>query len=192
MARDRRRVMLESGPKLDMRRLPLKANTLFWTNWQYSSGLVVKIRANLGSRWGSIDLEHDSQRQTVHLEGLPRHFGGCQWYAICPRTGRRTLTLWMPPGSPIFASRHAWPRQVAYKTQFEDMVGRAWSAKARVARRLGGDDPSGYVLPRKPRWMRWPTFDKLAERYYQAEDAIDYACARKLASLLRRYPGVSV
>lgn len=187
MARDRRRVVLQSGPKLDIRKLPLKANTTFWTSWRYSTGLEVGIRVTLGHRWGSMTLEHAQRRQEIHLEAQPRHFGGCQWYALCPRTGRRALTLWMPPGSPIFASRWAWPHQVAYATQFEDPVGRAWSAKRRVVRRLGSRDPNDYELRRRPKGMRRRTYAKLTERYWAAEAALDDHLFQFMNRLVRRY-----
>jgi hypothetical protein len=187
MARDRRRVMLEAGPKLDIRKLSLKANTSLWMTWSYTTGLVLTIRVTTGERWGTMDLEHGTQRQSLHLEGLPCPYGGVRWFALCPRTSRRVLTLWQPPGSPIFASRHTWPRQVAYATQFEDAAGRAWSAKRRVARRLGSTDANDYDLRRRPRGMRRRTYDRLAARYWEAEDRLDDAICGSLARLLRRY-----
>ncbi len=187
MPRARCRVMLESGPKLDIRKLPLKANTAFRTTWRWSNGLVVNIAVTLGSRWGSLELEHGQQRQYIHLEALPRHFGGCQWYALCPRTGRRALTLWRPPGSPIFASRHTWGRQVAYGVQFEDATARAWSVKRRVVRRLGGRDPDNYTLPRRPKGMRRPTYNRLTARYWAAEERLDEMIVDVLDKLVRRY-----
>jgi hypothetical protein len=93
----------------------------------------------------------------------------------------------MPPGSPIFASRHAWPRQVAYASQFEDPVGRAWRTKRRITQRLGNDDPNDYDLPDKPRWMRWRTYERLAKRYWAAEDALDEQVAQAAIRLMCRY-----
>lgn len=179
--------MLESGPKLDLRRLRLKANTCGTTIWTYTSGLVVTIHAELGERCGTIVLEYGQQRQCIHLEAVPRHFGGCQFYALCPRTWRRVLTLWRPPGSPIFASRHAWPRQVAYGVQFEDATARAWSAKRKVVRRLGGQDPDDYTLPRRPRGMRRHTYRRLTARYWAAEERLDEMLVGVVDRLMRRY-----
>lgn len=187
MPRDRQRVMLESGPKLDLRRLRLKANARSSWVWTYTSGLIVTISVELGELWGTLILEHGSKRQTVHMEGLPRPYGGVQWYATCPTTGRRALVLWKPPGSPIFASRHAWGRQVAYAVQFEDATARAWSAKRRVVRRLGGRDPDDYTLPRRPRGMRRPTYNRLTARYWAAEERLDEMIVDVMDRIMRRY-----
>jgi hypothetical protein len=36
------------------------------------------------------------------------HFGGRQWYFVCPYTKRRVSVLWMPPGARYFACRQRW------------------------------------------------------------------------------------
>ena len=187
MSRDRRRVMLEVGPKLDIRKLPIKAETTFWTAWRWSTGLVVNISIDAGARWGSMVLDHEGRRQEIGLEALPKPFGGVQWYALCPRTGRRVLTLWKPSGSPIFASRHTWRGQVAYRSQFEDGIARAWSAKRRITRKLGSDDPDDYELRRRPRGMRRRTYAGLVARYEHAEARLDHFAGAAIARLIQRY-----
>ena len=57
----------------------------------------------------------------------------------CPKTWRRVRVLYRPAGATSFASRHAWPRQVAYAPQFLDATGRAWRTKAKVNARLLGE-----------------------------------------------------
>ncbi len=154
MPRDRRRFPLEAGPKLDVNALRLRPNTHLFARMSYRSGLSVAVAACPGEHDGWLDLTFEGQRQRIPLEARPRPFGGCQWYMRCPYTGRRVATLWRPPGASGFASRHAW-RNAAYATQFQDSTSRAWTAKRKVARRLGSMDPNDYDLPEKPRWMRW-------------------------------------
>lgn len=187
MARPRRRVMLEAYPKLDLRKLGLRANRRLTARYRYSSGLNMTVTATLGERWGSMVLEYDGRRQTIELEAVSRHLGGYQWFTRCPVSHRRALVLWRPAGSPIFASRRAWPGQVAHATQFEDAVGRAWAAKRRVVRRLGSTDPNDYDLRRRPKGMRRHTYAKLTGRYWAAEQALDDHLFQFMNRLVRRY-----
>ncbi len=80
---------------------------------------------------------------------MPRHFGGRQWYFVCPRTCRSVSVLWKPPGATQFASRQFWGRQVAYASQFETPSDRALRGKAKIKARLIADlDPDEWDFPR--------------------------------------------
>jgi hypothetical protein len=80
----------------------------------------------------------------------------------------------MPPGADRFYSRQAWGKQVAYSTQFESKFDRAISARQKVKSRLIADlDPRDWELPPKPKWMRWDTYERLAEKYQFQQIKID-------------------
>jgi hypothetical protein len=53
------------------------------------------------------------QVQRVAIVGEPCHFGGAQWFWLCPATGRRVRNLYLPNGGTRFLSRDAyslrWP-----------------------------------------------------------------------------------
>jgi ATP sulfurylase len=53
----------------------------------------------------------------IQLEEHPLPYGGERWYALCPRTGRRSTALVLPPGETQFASVKGW--NVAYGSQRE-------------------------------------------------------------------------
>jgi hypothetical protein len=177
MPRWRERVRLEDGLKLDLNELIAKklvrlgafsTSRLNW--WRRMSGETiasVKITADmtdLDNPW--LRLELGALDQRIALDFDTRHFGGRQWYFRCPRTGRRASVLWKPPGSPIFASRHAWGRQVAYGSQFETPRDRAISAAQDIRYQLGGKDyvAIGHFQPPKPKGMHWRTYDAKLER----------------------------
>lgn len=183
MPRDRVRVPLESGPKIDINALRLRGNACLITVWSWT-GLRVSIETKTDEQFGVMRLAFDGREQSLALVSDPRYFGGRQWYVRCPETGRRVSTLWKPPGSSVFASRHSW-RNVAYHTQYQDRAGRAWAAKRRVARRLGNRDPNDYDLPARSPGMRWRTYEKLVSRYYAAELILDDECGLALHRLLR-------
>src|ERR1700732_1828659 len=103
---------------------------------------------NLRNRCDKAHTSH-ALDQWIDLETVPRHFGGRQWFCVCPRTERRVSVLWKPPGSLSFASRQAWGRHVAYGSQFETPRGRALSAAQAIRCKLGGKDLENLVIE----WM---------------------------------------
>jgi hypothetical protein len=68
-------------------------------------------------------------------------------------------------------------RQVAYASQFDTPVDRAHRGKAKIkARLIGTCDPDEWDLPPKPKWMRWRTYNKYAERFDRYEELLDFQC----------------
>jgi hypothetical protein len=110
--------------------------------------------------------------QWIELNACQRHFGGRQWYFLCPHAYLHVSTLWMPPGARSFASRHHWGRQVAYASQFLDPIQRAHRGKAKINAKLcaiGGFDPEEWDFAPRPKWMRWPTYNRLEEKFDRYE-----------------------
>jgi len=200
MPRPRQRATLEAGLKLDLYRLARRGivrpggivgSMIQWTN-SYTGEVTASahITAHLRYAEGSFHIQAGSLDQWILLQQRPRHFGGFQWFFICPITNRRASTLWMPPGARRFASRYAWPRSVAYASQFEAPSDRAWRGKRKIKNRLIADlDPDEWELPPKPKWMRWATYNRYEERFDHYENMFDWDCARVLARLLKRFGG---
>jgi hypothetical protein len=178
MPRDRTRVPLESGAKLDLAQLiprgAGKPGAKITAEFIGSSSLTTAI-IELYRDDGVLTLHSASDHfQTVFLCPSRRHLGGCQWYAVCPRTRERARVLWKPPGASYFASRHAWKRQVAYQSQFLDPIARAWRMQEKIKSRLIGDlNPDEWDLPPKPKWMRWATYNRLEARFDEQEHVKD-------------------
>jgi hypothetical protein len=198
MPRPLQRVRLESGLKLNLNRLARRgfiqpgAYTgpvgIGWTNnysgEQIASGLITADISGLREGWFRIQI--GSLNQRIILISRPRHFGGRQWYFICPRMNRRVSVLWMPPGARDFACRQRWGRQVAYNSQFSDRVNRAHQGKARINSRLcsiGGLDPDKWDFPPKPKWMRWRTYNRAEEKFNRYENILDEGVAELVARL---------
>jgi hypothetical protein len=121
MSRRRKRVRLEAGRKVDLNevmrqgfpKLGRRNRFILWTQTEtgeeVGSGVFeIELRAE-GKGWAT--LIAGGVEQTVRLWGMPRHFGGFQWYFVCPVTGRRASVIWLPPGAKSFASRLAWGRR---------------------------------------------------------------------------------
>jgi hypothetical protein len=198
--RHRQRVCLQHGLKLDLNRLIRQGTVrpgfstgpyvIQWTSTGALIGLVV-IAANLcdpARSW--LRIRAPSVDQLITLLSCPRHFGGRQWYFVCPASNKRASVLWRPPGAKEFRSREAWGRKVAYRTQFLSVYDRGHAGKAKIKARLIGElDPEAWELPPKPKWMRWRTYNRLVERFDAYDDMTypdDSTLCALAAKLMRR------
>jgi hypothetical protein len=135
--------------------------------------------------WLHIDI--DGVDQHINIVAYPRHFGGLQWYFVCPYMSRRASVLWRPPGARHFASRQRWGRQVAYASQFCPRVDRAHRGQAKINARLcaiGGFDPEEWDFPPKPKWMRWRTYNRAEEKFDRYEAILDEGTIELLAKFM--------
>ena len=117
MARSRQRVRLEDGLKLNINKLigrggiqpGSKTRAIVGCPQAYGgqslSGVLTADLSYPVRGW--MRLELGSEDHWLELVTEARHFGGRQWYFLCPRTGRRASVLWKPPGARSFASRQA-------------------------------------------------------------------------------------
>jgi hypothetical protein len=178
MPRPRNRVRLEDGLKLDLNRLVRQGFarrgfsigpkvirwTYTYTGEEAASGLLTSNIDSPSAGW--IRLQLGKLDQTIYLQPRPRHFGGQQWYFVCPATNRRVSVLWKPPGASRFCSRRTWGQQVAYGSQFQTKFDRAVTAAQRIRTNLAGPEwaPLDGSDPPKPKWMRWRTYDRILAR----------------------------
>ena len=183
MPRPRQRVCLQDGLSLNLNRLARRefiqpgATTgpvgIKWKNSidkEIASALITADMRGPDEGWFRIQMGRLDQQ--IDLVSHARHFGGRQWYFICPSTNRRASVLWNPPGALYFECRQAWGRQVAYASQFSTWVNRSHQGKARIKSRLcsiGGFNPDEWDLPPKPKWMRWNTYNRAVEKFDRHE-----------------------
>jgi len=196
MPRPRQRITLESGLKLDLNKLRrqglIRQGTkcgvvIRWTNTytgeEIAEGIITSPMENKHEGWLRIQL--GGLDQTIPLVPKPRHFGGYQWYFVCPVMNRYASILWMPPGGNRFCSRQAWGRRVAYASQLLDADNRAHRGKAKIKARLIADlDPDEWDFPPKPKWMRWRTYNRYVQKFDAYEDILSQNIAELMARLL--------
>lgn len=79
-----------------------------WTRFGRPSGSV-SITVSLPDRYVEFDYSYADEpiNYRVALESVPKHFGGCECYFICPATGKRCRTLYGIGA--MFLSRFAYP-----------------------------------------------------------------------------------
>jgi hypothetical protein len=174
MARPRERNPLEDGLKLDLnllirrglfRRWPVCVS-IRWTRsngWAHSTEVMASghLMWQMSARHGSMWVYLGATKQSIELEAAPRHFGGMQWYFVCPVLRCRVSVLWMPPGARQFACRQAWGRRVAYSSQFMAPDRPALARAQAIRRRLGGAIPLSEEVPQRPWFMHRKTYEAL-------------------------------
>jgi len=178
MARHRKRFPIDAGCRLDANELSrcglfrFEPGERTVVGLRFSNGLELEVTAESYNDDPRLILSHGGVTQFVSVQGVPKPYGGQQWYFLCPVTLKRVSVLWRPYGARKFASRPAYGN-AAYTTQFLDPYQRGWRTLRRVAKRLGSTDPNDYNLPDKPPLMRWTTYEALADRYEAASDKMD-------------------
>lgn len=67
MPRDRRRVMLEAGYKLNINGMKLRPNCHIDMVWRYGSGLLLRGHVRTGPQQGTVILSFGDTRQWIEL-----------------------------------------------------------------------------------------------------------------------------
>ena len=132
-----------------------------------------------------VQLQFSSFDQTIGLIRGARHFGGFEWYFICPMTGDKASVLWLPRGQRSFASQKYWKtRRKAYSSQFLSPHDRAEQGTKRIEARLVYDEKDGMLY--KPKRMRLATYQHLCERLDAYEEIVNDRLIRVLGRLMGR------
>lgn len=199
MPRPRERINLQAGLSLNLATLrrqrfvvpgcTVGPRPIRWsyvaTDETIAEGLITASMEGECEGWLRIRL--GQLDQTIVLIACPRHFGGRQWYFMCPVMNRRASVLWKPPGATRFCSRQTWGRQVAYSTQFMTPTDRAHHMKAKISTRLsriGGYDPNHWDFPPKPKGMRWRTYNRFEQCFERYENVLDAGLTAVVARFL--------
>jgi hypothetical protein len=190
MPRWRERVPLESGLKLDLNHLIREEiiepgrHTIWGVSFSDGSRARLEAETRPG-QFACLKITHAGQAQEISLCSIVCNFGGRRWYFTCPRTHERVSVLWKPRGSPMFASRQAFQRQVAYFSQFLTPGARAVQSAQNIRRKLGGDNSPALLsdFPAKPKWMRWRTYERLLNRHEAEAEAALTGVIHRLARL---------
>jgi hypothetical protein len=113
-------------------------------------------------------------------------YGGRRWWFLCPRTHRLTTKLFLPNGGWHFWSREAY--RLGYACQRESRFARLQRRAAKLNRQLGGEGWSTWnEPPKKPKWMRWRTYERKYEKWYAVVEKADEAF---VASVVFRVPSL--
>ena len=129
----------------------------------------------------------EEERYRVYLARTRPPFGGVRWWFICPRTFRRVSKLFLPRGGHRFWSRQAY--RLGYACQRLAPADRLWHRARKIRRELRGSDSHIDDYPDKPKWMRWPTYDRKIDRLASLESRADRLWSIGAMRLVQRLNG---
>ena len=166
--------------------------TLRWRLWVDAKPFPIVFQIDTTQEYGAFfELVHRPRngdrtihRYNVRLLRTPQPLGGSRWWFECPHSFRKTMKLYLPLGGSRFYSRQAY--QLGYASQREDAMGRAQRQAMKVFRRLEGEGNWRDGPPPKPKWMRWRTYDRLADRFDYYNARFDGVWLDSVAGLLAK------
>jgi hypothetical protein len=120
----------------------------------------------------SYTLSGEPVRQRVPILSTPCTYGGRRYWFGCPRCGRRVAVLYLRNIG--FGCRKCC--RIAYASQSEDAMDRAWRRQAKIERKLDEDW-------QRPKGMHQATYDRLLGRIMDCEEQRDDALAGCMARL---------
>jgi hypothetical protein len=137
-----------------------------WTRGGKPSGSI-SITANLPSHYIELDYKYGDKpiSYRVQLESIPKHFGGCEWYFICPAAGKRCRTLYGI--GEMFLSRFAYPSAM-YSSQTESKQTRNFLSAFRCI-----DLRHNYLAKRHARTIYNGNITKRFQRVLEKEGQLD-------------------
>jgi hypothetical protein len=147
-----------------------------WTRGGTPSGWI-ELTGNLPERFVQLDYRVNGGElisYRVKLESLPKHFGSCEWYFICPATGKRCRTLYGIGG--YFFSRSAYPSAM-YSSQTESKQTRSFLKAFRCL-----DLRSNHLSTRHARTIYNGKLTKRFRRILEKEGRIDHHAIRQFLS----------
>lgn len=137
-----------------------------WTRGGQPSGRI-SISVSLPEQYAELDYLSNGKpvNYRVRLECIPAHFGGYNWYFICPATGKRCRTLYGI--GEMFLSRFAYPSAM-YSKQTESKNTRDMLNLLRCL-----DLQRDYLNKRYTRTMYKGKFTKRFRRILEKEGCFD-------------------
>lgn len=176
------RVKAEHCLRLDVRELArrkLLGGCTFswrWTNSATDEEVgVVSVSTYPGQVQLSYAVNGMGKAEQITLVTTECNFGGSRPWFLCPRCSRRVGVLFMRSGR--FVCRRC--AGVAYASQSEDVMGRAWRRQGKIECRLGPHWA-------RPKAMHRRTHQRLLQSVFDCEEQREDALARFLA----RFPGL--
>ena len=132
-------------------------------------GVVLTYRYRVGGG------DWESVRQVVTLAWTPCHYGGERPWFRCPGCQRRVAVLC--GDDRLFLCRHCY--RLPYTSQYETRLDRLYRKLRKLRDRVGEQ------YARKPKGMRWHTWERLRDQALDAEMIWDLAREATLDRLMR-------
>jgi hypothetical protein len=192
-----RRRTVEESQKLSVRDLELSILADPQWCWYTRAGVGLRLGTateqqrpdgvKRAQRSITLDTSEFDSAQTVELVGHPMRFGGVRWWFQCPNCSRRRNALYLirSAGTSRWGCRQCYG--LTYLTQRLEPMARLEVRMRRAASRLHPEWENWFHCPPpKPKWMRWPTYERRCATWHRASQARDWAWIRGVQPFLTR------
>ena len=152
-------------------------------SWTWSDSATGESRGSIGYSVGdgyvnlNYSINDKPSNQQIAVARTHCNYGGARPWFVCPVRGERVAVLFLRAGR--FACRHC--QRIAYASQSEDALSRAWRKQAKIETQLGPDWA-------RPKGMHHSTRERLLTVIWDCEERRDVALTHRMAALLRRHP----
>lgn len=173
--------------------------TLTWRRNDEDEGNSVGYATAIEGDGGTLTLDYtEHNRDTgerkaiecrIRLSSLLLNYGGSRWYMHCPYTGRRALKLYKFASIEQFCHRTAVRPLPTYAIQRVSGSDRIMAQRWAIRRKLGDTVSDLCGEPFKPKWMRWATFERYAERDAQLAALDDAYFCRIIGRMMAKTGG---
>jgi hypothetical protein len=158
-----------------------------WSRAGKATGVTCVVPDDVGVRLLFRDPEGHIRRQYVEFTTTPTRFGGRRRWFKCPTCDRGCRVLY---GRWDLRCRRC--TGLRYQSQFESKRWRLDGRASKLRMRLGGSPSLRDPFPPKPARMRWVTYRRLTDRYFDLLGRIQAHWTAQVASfesaLARRRP----
>ena len=177
----------EASTAFDIRHIArkgyLRGNAWFtwvWTN-SYSGEVVGRVsvrvsddpeRVVLSYQWTPYDSDPQSVECTLRVNRTACTYGGNRPWFLCPQCGQRCAVVYFGARGGRYACRKCV--RVAYCSQSEDVMARAWRKQGKIEKRLAGGEGEWNGWQR-PKGMHHKTFHRLLDKIDASEQQKDFA-----------------
>lgn len=98
--------------------------------------------------------------EEIAVTTMPCHFGGLRYFGLCPLCQRQVRILYLRKS--LLACRHC--HNLSYHSKNVSFSTRLLLKFLEIKKKINGDEYT------KPKWMRWKTFEKLKEQYFELDE----------------------
>jgi hypothetical protein len=144
------------------------------------SAVLYEAWGTLTLNYASLDRRGESNNETctIPFSSRPLPYGQRYWYMHCPCSGRRARKLYKFHGLPQFCHRTAVRPLPTYASQRVSGGHRIIEQRRLIWRKLGAEGGDLFFEPKKPKWMRWHTFEQHARRDAELAERAETHLAR--------------
>jgi len=158
--------------------LPSESHITRYFPWQWTRGGEPAGSIRVQAESHQLRLSYSASNQPfdypVSVERTPCHYGGSRPWFRCPRCSARNAVLYGTAADGRFGCRRCM--RLGYASESESLIDRINRKLHKLEAKLADG--------KKPKWMRWRTFDRICKQLDAADQMWSHEALGRFGSLL--------